>query len=492
MRKTVTMRLPYLRLTGLRRDQFVSLLVAACVLVLALPIVLALWPSQAPASLPNGTTLEYQRAQLSDVELDDCAADWIDADSFCGQATAELDDGTTETIGITREGWVADLTDGDEVVVQISTSVQGEVIHSFHSTARGTTLAIFAAITLALVALSVGGRGVRAFVSLIVSALFIWAFLVTGIHAGGNPLLFATLTAVLVLTVVLHFTHGFSAKTLAAWAGTVCGVGAAMLAGWIFTITARLTGITETTSAAVFVTGDINVSVLSLAALLIALIGILNDITVAQASVVFSLLGHTGQGHSHDHGETPAPSTPAAPAAPAASTPASAAGTPAAEAAVTAPLTRRQIREQEARQQQAREQKPPRGLGRKRSAARNDSQQIGAARGDDRSLLRRAMTVGQDHAASAIYTVSFSVVGASLAAFVAAKSYGMPVWALLQSEDVAHTIVQLLAGIVGLTVTMPATTLFAIGLARLLLGADEAQGQSAPTNSRSAGSSRRD
>jgi hypothetical protein len=260
-----------------------------------------------------------------------------------------------------------------------------------------------------------------------------------------------------------------------------------MLAGWIFTITARLTGITETTSAAVFVTGDINVSVLSLAALLIALIGILNDITVAQASVVFSLLGHTGQGHSHDHGETPAPSTPAAPGAPAA-----AAGTPAAEAAVAAPLTRRQIREQEARQQQAREQKPPRGLGRKRSAAHNDSQQNAAARGDDRSLLRRAMTVGQDHAASAIYTVSFSVVGASLAAFVAAKSYGMPVWALLQSEDVAHTIVQLLAGIVGLTVTMPATTLFAIGLARLLLGADEAQGQSAPTNSRSAGSSRRD
>ena len=52
-------------------------------------------------------------------------------------------------------------------------------------------------------------------------------------------------------------------------------------------------------------------SVLALAGLLIALIGILNDITVAQASVVFSLLGFQDAG-GHDHGgggradETPA------------------------------------------------------------------------------------------------------------------------------------------------------------------------------------------
>src|SRR5690606_15390967 len=161
-------------------------------------------------------------------------------------------------------------------------------------------------------------------------------------------------------------------------------------------------------------------------------------------------------------------------------------------AVATPPLPRPAIRERPPREPPVRAQKPPRVLGRQRSAAHNASLQLGAARADDRSLLRRAMTVGQDHAASAIYTVSFSVVGASLAAFVAAKSYGLPAWALLQSEDVARTIVQPLAGRAGLTVPMPAPAPCAIGLARLLLGADEAQGQSAPTNSRSAGSSRRD
>ena len=413
------MRLPALRFSGFSRETFVSLIVVGCVLVFALPIVLAMWPSQQPAALPNGTTLDYSRAELSDVELSDCAADWIDADSHCGQATAHLDDGETQTIGITREGWVAGLEDGDRVVIQTATPVQGEVLHSFHSLERGTSLAIFAAITLVLVALSVGGKGLRAFVSLLVSALFIWLFLVTGVHEGGNPLIYSALTAVLVVTVVLHFTHGFGAKTLAAWAGTVAGVGAAMLAGWIFSSVARLTGITETTSAAVFVTGDIDISVLALAALLIALIGILNDITVAQASVVFSLLGFQGEG-GHDHGYSRGGEATSDPH-------------PSGE-----PATRRSLRKRQP------------------------------------SLMKRALDVGQDHAASAIYTVSFSVVGASLAAFVAAKSYGMPVWALMQSETVAHTIVQLLAGIVGLTVTMPATTLFAIWFARWLRGTADA------------------
>lgn len=409
------MRLRALRFSGFSRETFVSLIVVGCVLIFALPIVLAMWPSQQPAALPNGTTMDYSQAELTGVELSECAADWVDADSFCGEATAHLNDGSTQTIGITREGWVAGLEDGDRVVIQTATPVQGEVLHSFHSVERGTSLAVFAALTLVLVALSVGGKGLRAFVSLLVSALFIWLFLVTGVHAGGNALVYSSLTAMLVLTVVLHFTHGFGAKTMAAWAGTVVGVGTAMLTGWIFSSIARLTGITETTSAAVFVTGDIDISVLALAALLIALIGILNDITVAQASVVFSLLGFQDEGgHDHGHGSgsetSPAPDSSAE------------------------PVTRRSLRRRQP------------------------------------SLMKRALDVGQDHAASAIYTVSFSVVGASLAAFVAAKSYGMPVWALMQSETVAHTIVQLLAGIVGLTVTMPATTLFAIWFAKWLRG----------------------
>src|SRR5690625_2397190 len=137
MGKTGSMSLPALRFSGISRETFVSLTVVGCVLLFALPIVLAMWPSPQPAALPNGTTMDYSRAELSDVELSDCAAEWIDADSFCGEATAHLADGGTQTIGITREGWAAGLEDGDRVVIQTATPVQGEVLHSFHSVERG-------------------------------------------------------------------------------------------------------------------------------------------------------------------------------------------------------------------------------------------------------------------------------------------------------------------------------------------------------------------
>ncbi|GAA2087690.1 MULTISPECIES: YibE/F family protein [Brevibacterium] len=410
------------------REQYVSLLVALCVLVFALPVVIALWPSQQPTGLPNGTTVAYERAELTDVELGDCAQ-WVDSDSFCGQAVAHLEDGSAHQIGITKDGASADLGDGDAVVVSVSTTADGEAtIYSFHSVERGTGMLVIAAVVLVLVALSVGGKGLRAFASLVVSALFIWMFLVTGIHLGGNPLAYAGLTSVLVLTVVLHFTHGFSAKTLAAWVGTVCGVGSALLAGWVMSTVLRLTGLDETTSAAVFAAYDIDVRVLALGALLIALIGILNDITVAQASTVFSLMDvESGGGHAHGHAHE-----------------GGAAGQAAAADGAVAGLR-------------------PRGRARRARGSRFSRRGAG-----ERSLMGRAMEVGRDHAASAIYTVSFSVVGGSLAAFVVARSYDMPIWALLQSETVANTVVQLLAGIFGLVVTMPATTFFAIVFARKL------------------------
>lgn len=435
---------------------------AALVLLAALPAVIAMWPDQGPTGLPNGTTLEYFTAEVGSVDTGECS-EWLDSESFCGFAEVELPGGGTEEIGITRDGASADLEPGDSVIVAKSTSADGEVvIYEYQAVERGTMMALIAAAVLLLVALAIGGKGLRAFASLIVSALFIWTFLVAGVHQGGNPLLYAGLTAVLVLTVVLHFTHGFSAKTLAAWTGTVCGVVSALLAGWLFSRLLRLTGIDETTSAAVFAGNDIDVRVLALAALLIALIGILNDITVAQASTVFSLMrfggsahGH-GHGHDHGHGE-PAPT-------PEAATAEAFAGGSDASGSDSPPLTRREAREQAEARDRA---------GDRRAGGSGGGDRLGGG-----ALMRQALDVGRDHAASAIYTVAFSVVGAGLASFIVSRSYDMPIWALLQSETVASTVVQLLAGFVGLVVTMPATTLFAILFGRLL-APDERAGDAA-------------
>ncbi len=281
-----------------------------------------------------------------------------------------------------RDAWLSHVDDGDRAIVYASESPDSGTVYTFHSHDRGLKLIASTFIIIALVLLVVRGRGIRAIASLVASAIFIWAFLVGGIAAGGSPLLYTTISIILVLTGVLFFTHGLTTKTLAAWGGTMCGAATAMAAGTLLSTWMRLGPADESASSLTYTNLNIDLSTLSLSALLIALIGILNDIAAAQAATVFS---HT------------------------------------------TPDTRPQWK----------------------------------------VIVPTALSVGRDHSASAIYTISFSVVGAGLAAFVLAHTYNQPLSAFLQTDTVSTTLTQMLAGVIGIIITMPATTVFALLLSRI-------------------------
>lgn len=353
-------------------------LAAAVVVVIAvtlIPLVIALWPQQ-----PSTSDTTYPSAVLSDVSYTDCEN--VTDEVPCGQATGTLSSGHRVDVMLFRDAWLSHAANGDRSILYASNSSDSETVYTFHSHDRAIKLAVFTIIVIVVVLLVVGGKGIRAIASLLASAVFIWAFLIGGISAGGSPLLYTTISIVLVLTAVLFFTHGFSTKTLAAWAGTMCGAATAMLAGTLLSTWLRLGPADESASALTYTSLDIDLSALSLAALLIALIGILNDIAAAQAATVFS---HTTPG----------------------------------------------------------------------------------TRPDWKAIAPTALSVGRDHSASAIYTISFSVVGAGLAAFVLAHTYNQPLSAFLQTDTVATTLTQMLAGIIGIIITMPATTAFALLLSRV-------------------------
>lgn len=358
-----------------------SVWVVLVVLAFTVPFVVNLWPDSSDhGTMPNGTQVVYHSAEVTSADLSGCE-EWIAVDTLCGEADVVTADGEELTVGVPREGAIAGLKAGDKAIVGESTTAEGSsTIHFYYTLERGMPLTVFAVLALIGVGVLVRGRGIRAFVSLAASAVFIWLFLIEGIYEGGHPLLYAATTSILVLTAVLHFTHGFSAKTLAAWAGTITGVLTALGVGWIASSAAHITGMGDSTLAPVFAEGHINTSVLALAALLIALIGVLNDIAIAQSATMFSIRADGARG---------------------------------------------------------------------------------------RQALIRAFHVGRDHAASAIYTVAFSVLGTGLAGLIVSRSAQMPGWALLQEDNLAYTLIQVLSGIVGLVIAMTATTLFAFRLSRV-------------------------
>jgi uncharacterized membrane protein len=90
--------------------------------------------------------------------------------------------------------------------------------------------------------------------------------------------------------VVLYTTHGFSVRTSAALAGTLAGMVITATIGWWAVGSAHLTGVAgEGGQILTTLAGQISLQDLLVAAVIIAGLGVLNDVTITQASAVWEL-----------------------------------------------------------------------------------------------------------------------------------------------------------------------------------------------------------
>jgi uncharacterized membrane protein len=107
---------------------------------------------------------------------------------------------------------------------------------------------------------------------------------------GKPPLLVGLVGSTVIMIAVLYFAHGFSARTSTALIGTLFGLGVtALLAAWA-TDAAYLTGVGDDTAYAL-INGvpQLQLSGVILCGLLVAGLGVLNDVTITQSSAVWEL-----------------------------------------------------------------------------------------------------------------------------------------------------------------------------------------------------------
>jgi uncharacterized membrane protein len=155
---------------------------------------------------------------------------------------------------------------------------------------RSAPLAALAAV-FALLVVAVGRfRGLAALAGLVLAYLTVLEFVLPSLLLGGNPAAVALSAAVVIMTVVLYAAHGFSAKTSVALLGTVVGlVVSTALAGWA-TRSLHLTGLSSEESLSVSgLTGAPDLSGIVLCGIVVAGLGVLNDVTVTQASAVWEV-----------------------------------------------------------------------------------------------------------------------------------------------------------------------------------------------------------
>ena len=155
---------------------------------------------------------------------------------------------------------------------------------------RSRPLAVLAALFVTAVIGFGRWQGLRALAGLVVTFLLILGFIIPAILDGRSPLLVAVVGSLAIMTTTLYLSHGLHRKTTAAVVGTTLALLLTGLLAVGFVSAASITGFaSEEARLANVEVGGLSLRGLILAGIIIGGLGVLDDVTMSQASTVFEL-----------------------------------------------------------------------------------------------------------------------------------------------------------------------------------------------------------
>jgi uncharacterized membrane protein len=287
-----TARLPRLLLLG-------GLLAAAVATVIGLVV---LWPSgdrpRVPyaaegVSFPEATVVAAGKAcPVIVVDPSNPSPGLPVRPEGCDELLVELDGGDRVTVQMPPGVADSGLRDGDTVeLVRIPTQVEGQsATYSYFGTVRDRPLGLLFAAFVLVVGLVARLRGLLALVGLGFAGLVVWVFVLPALLDGSPGAGVAMTASAAIMFVVLYLAHGPSVRTSTALAGTLVGVGIAAAIGAAAISASRLSGLGDEAGSQVYTfASGLDFQGLLLCALIIAGLGVLNDVTITQSSAVWEL-----------------------------------------------------------------------------------------------------------------------------------------------------------------------------------------------------------
>ncbi len=180
-----------------------------------------------------------------------------------------------------------DYKTGEEVMLVKDS--EGGVVITDHNRLRG--LLALAGVFIVLVFSTSGTKGVGAIIGMLGSVLIVANVVIPQILSGTNPVLVAILASTVMATVSLYLAHGLSTKTSLAVVSTLLTLAVSIIFALVAVEMTKLSG--SGTEEAMFLrvgdTATINLKGLLLAGMIIGALGVLDDVTTAQTTVVYEL-----------------------------------------------------------------------------------------------------------------------------------------------------------------------------------------------------------
>jgi uncharacterized membrane protein len=272
-------------------------LAAAALAVATLAGLVLLWPGDVESQIAQGIAVETENATVEGVEEKACAG-------FTGQdcqlATALFESGP-ETgkrvqVQLGGGGLDPDVDPGDEVRLAKapepppgSEAVAGTGYTLYDFERRGPML-LLAGVFVVVVLAFAGWRGALSLAGLAMSLALVLVFVVPAILDGKEPLLVAVVGSLAIALITIPLAHGWGPKSIAALLGTAASLILTALLALLFTNLTHLTGLAS--EEAIFLqigNADVSLQGLLLAGIVIGALGVLDDVTISQASTVLAL-----------------------------------------------------------------------------------------------------------------------------------------------------------------------------------------------------------
>jgi uncharacterized membrane protein len=262
--------------------------------------IVALWPNgERPHAQYAVKGLTYPTATVVEVHVPcpvimaDTSADPAtqpEMPAHCNEIDVTLASGAKATVqaepGAVRSG----LEPGDKVSLARVPTPDGSAVYSYWGTQRDLPIGVLAAAFVLVVVVVARWRGLLALLGLGVAAAIFGFWMIPTLLEGASPIWAALTASSAIMLVVLYLAHGISVRTSTALAGTLAGLLitaglGAYAVGW-----ARLSGMGgESADALQANAGGLDFRALLVAAIIVAGLGVLNDVTITQASAVWEL-----------------------------------------------------------------------------------------------------------------------------------------------------------------------------------------------------------
>jgi uncharacterized membrane protein len=284
---------------ALPRTVLLSVLAAA--LVLTLVGLLTLWPDGDDVDeLRGSVSFAAEGVTFPEATVDEVAppcASLTEPREGCGTLEVTVaegaDEGATATVEVPVQVSQAGLRPGDRVELVRTPAAEGEpATFAYFNIERSGSLWLLGGLFALVVVLVARWRGLMSLVGLAFAGGVVGLFVLPALLVGESPVPVAVVGAVAIMYVVLYTTHGFSVRTSAALAGTLGGIAMTAAIGAWAVGASRLTGVTgEEGGVLTTYASGLDFQAVLVAAVVIAGLGVLNDVTITQTSAVWELRG---------------------------------------------------------------------------------------------------------------------------------------------------------------------------------------------------------